>query len=114
VPARFVQLAPVHPLDAERTALLVAAVREGLFNVEKHAHATSVVVSLVPHDDGVQVVVADDGAGEPIEEASPGTGIGLRTLAERAARLGGRVSVVRDEEDGCTLRAWVPRVGRRG
>lgn len=109
VPARFVQLATVPPLDAERTALLVAVVREGLLNVEKHARAFSVVVSLGPCDDGVQVVVADDGVGEPVEpEAS--TGMGVRSLAERAARVGGRVSLVRDEDGGCTLRAWLPGV----
>ncbi|MBE1501940.1 signal transduction histidine kinase [Amycolatopsis lexingtonensis] len=107
VPARFVQLAAVPPLDAERTALLVSAVREGLLNVEKHARASSVIVSLLPSEDGVQVVVADDGTGAP---AAPGTGVGLRTLAGRALRLGGRVSLVRDEDDGCTLRAWVPLV----
>ncbi|WP_370966995.1 GAF domain-containing protein [Amycolatopsis sp. cg9] len=107
VPARFVQLAAVPPLDAERTALLVSAVREGLLNVEKHARASSVIVSLLPSEDGVQVVVADDGTGSP---AVPGTGVGLRTLAGRALRLGGRVSLVRDEDDGCTLRAWVPLV----
>ncbi|MGW5722978.1 GAF domain-containing protein [Amycolatopsis sp. NPDC003865] len=109
VPARFVQLAAVPPLDAERTALLVAAVREGLLNVEKHAGASSVIVSLLPSDDGVQVVVADDGTGgEPV----PGTGMGLRTLSGRALRLGGRISLVRDDDDGCTLRAWVPLVRR--
>ncbi|MGY6655199.1 GAF domain-containing protein [Amycolatopsis sp. TRM77291] len=115
VPARFVQLAPVPRLDAERTGLLVAAVREGLLNVEKHADALSVVVSLLPSDDGVQVVVADDGTGHRSgdEEPEPGTGMGLRALAERAARLGGRVSLVRDEDDGCTLRAWVPEPCRR-
>ncbi|MGK3204169.1 GAF domain-containing protein [Amycolatopsis sp. MEPSY49] len=109
VPARFVQLAAVPPLDAERTALLVAAVREGLLNVEKHAGASSVIVSLLPSDDGVQVVVADDGTGgDPV----PGTGMGLRTLSGRALRLGGRISLVRDDDDGCTLRAWVPLVRR--
>ncbi|MGW4527911.1 GAF domain-containing protein [Amycolatopsis sp. NPDC004378] len=107
VPARFVQLAAVPPLDAERTALLVAAVREGLLNVEKHARASTVIVSLMPSDDGVQVVVADDGTGAT---DVPGTGMGLRTLSGRALRLGGRVSLVRDEDDGCTLRAWVPLV----
>lgn len=108
VPARFVQLAPVPQLDAERTGLLVGAVREGLLNVEKHADALSVVVSLLPSDEGVQVVVADDGTGQRTEDPEPGSGMGLRALAERAARLGGRVSLVRDEDDGCTLRAWVP------
>ncbi|WP_307849411.1 GAF domain-containing sensor histidine kinase [Qaidamihabitans albus] len=109
VPARFVQLAQVPPLDAERTALLIAVVREGLLNVEKHARAFSVVVSLGPCDGGVQAVVADDGTGEP-GETWPSTGMGVRTLAERAARLGGRVSLVRDEDGGCTLRAWLPDV----
>jgi signal transduction histidine kinase len=107
VPARFVQLAAVPPLDAERTGLLVAAVREGLLNVEKHARASSVIVSLLPSEDGVQVVDADDGTGAT---AVPGTGMGLRTLSGRALRLGGRVSLVRDDDDGCTLRAWVPLV----
>lgn len=109
VPARFVQLAPVPPMDAERTALLVAVVREGLLNVEKHARAFSVVVSLGPCDGGVQLVIADDGTGEPAE-ACVSTGMGVRSLAERAVRLGGRVSLVRDEDGGCTLRAWLPDV----
>nr|WP_245788050.1 GAF domain-containing protein [Amycolatopsis marina] len=107
VPARFVQLASVPPMDAERTAMLVAVVREGLLNVEKHARAVSVVVSMGPCDDGVQVVVADDGTGEQVE-AGEGTGMGVRSLAERAARLGGHVSLVRDDDGGCTLRAWLP------
>jgi signal transduction histidine kinase len=111
VPARFVQLAAVPPLDAERTALLVSAVREGLLNVEKHARASSVIVSLLPSDDGVQVVVADDGAGlAAVPGTGLGVGLGLRTLTGRATRLGGRISLVRDDDDGCTLRAWVPLV----
>lgn len=108
VPARFVQLGPVAPLDAERTTLLVAVAREGLLNVEKHARPASVIVSLGPCDDGVHVAVADDGNGELIE--GPSSGMGVRSLAERAARLGGRVSLVRDDDGGCTLRAWLPDV----
>lgn len=110
VPARFVQLAPVPPMDAERTMLLISVVREGLLNVEKHARAHSVVVSIGPCDDGVQVVVADDGVGEPMVEDGASTGMGVRSLAERAARLGGRVGLVRDDDGGCTLRAWLPNL----
>jgi signal transduction histidine kinase len=108
VPARFVQLGQVPQLDGERTALLVAAVREGLLNVEKHARAHTVVVSIGTSEGGVQVVVADDGSAsaEPVD--SPGCGMGLTSLARRAERLGGRVSLVRDEEEGCVLRTWVP------
>ncbi len=109
VPARLVQLGPVAPLDAERTNLLTSAVREGLLNVEKHAGAGTVVVSLGTVDDGVQVAVADDGCpGQAAVDATGGAGLGVRMLAERAARLGGRVSLVHDEDGGTTLRMFLP------
>jgi LuxR family transcriptional regulator, regulator of acetate metabolism len=110
VPARFVQLGPVAPLDAERTALLTAAVREGLLNVEKHAGAGTVVVSLGTVDDGVQVAVADDGRAHEADSGE-GAGLGVRMLAERAARLAGRVSLVHDEDGGTTLRMFLPVPG---
>ena len=106
VPARFVHMGRIVSLDPERTALLVAAAREGLLNIEKHARPRSVIVSLGPCDGGVQLVVADDGS-EQVPD-SRGTGMGVRSLADRAARLGGRVSLVRDDDNGCTLRLWLP------
>lgn len=108
--ARFVQLGEIPALDQERSALLIAAVREGLLNAEKHADAGTVVVSLGEVDGDMQVAVADDGGG-PASGSDPeaaGSGLGLRLLAERAARLGGRVSLVRDEDGGSTLRVQLP------
>jgi signal transduction histidine kinase len=113
VPARLVQLGAVRPLDVERTTLLISAVREGLLNAEKHADAATVVVSLGEIDGGVQVAVADDGCpsdGEP--GGSEGAGLGIRLLAEKAARLGGRVSLVHDEDGGTTLRMLLPGTAR--
>ncbi|ASR38458.1 histidine kinase [Prauserella marina] len=111
VPAGFVRLGPVPALDGERSGFLVAVVREGLLNVEKHAKARSVVVSFGPVEQGVQLAVADDGTGGTgTDIRSEGTGMGVRSLAARAARLGGKVSLVRDLDDGCTLRAWLPDV----
>ncbi|WP_181779515.1 sensor histidine kinase [Pseudonocardia pini] len=106
VSCRFVQLGPVAPLDAERTAILVAVAREGLVNAEKHAGAGTVIVSLAPEESGgVQLTVADDGTGET--PAGAGSGLGVRMLADRAALLGGTVRLVQDE-DGCTLRLVLP------
>lgn len=112
VPARLVQLGEVRALDAERTALLVGAVREGLLNAEKHACAGAVVVSLGEADGEVHVAVADDGS--PSDDgpvAVAGAGLGVRMLVERAARLGGRVSLVHDEDGGSTLRMQLPLGG---
>ncbi len=106
-PARLVQLGDVRPLDVERTTLLISAVREGLLNAEKHADAATVVVSLGEVDGGVQVAVVDDGT-QPVDRVPAATGLGIRLLVEKAARLGGRVSLVHDEDGGSTLRMLLP------
>jgi signal transduction histidine kinase len=73
----------------ESTAALVAAVREALNNVRKHANATEVVVRCERAGDGARVVVSDDGVGTDLAEL--GTGIGLRhSIMGRMARFGGR------------------------
>ncbi|MEV6644127.1 GAF domain-containing protein [Amycolatopsis sp. NPDC051371] len=109
VSARFVELSDVPPLDRERTAVLLAVLREGLVNVEKHAKAHAVIVSLGSSDDGVHLAIADDGAGTR-EAGIPGTRLGLRSLARRAARVGATVQLLGNEDEGCTLRVWLPAV----
>lgn len=111
VTSRCVALTDVPELDDAHNAAVVAVVREALVNVEKHAEATSVVVSLAATDGGVAVAVADDGlgwvaAGERSRATS--SGIGLHAAYDRLARLGGTLSVVGNEDGGLTVRAWVP------
>ncbi|HZE51602.1 MAG TPA: GAF domain-containing protein [Jatrophihabitantaceae bacterium] len=114
VTARCVALTDVPVLDDAHCAAVVAVVREALVNVEKHAEATSVVVSVAATDGGVAVAIADDGlgwtaAGEratgPVNHS---TGIGLQASYNRLARLGGALSVVGNEDGGLTVRTWVP------
>jgi signal transduction histidine kinase len=57
----------------------------------------------------VQVAVADDGR-HVGDSTSGGAGLGVRLLVEKAARLGGRVSLVHDEDGGTTLRMFLPGV----
>jgi signal transduction histidine kinase len=53
----------------------------------------------------LEVEVADDGVGIP-EEAE--AGVGLLSLRERAAELGGRTEVSCPEAGGTVVRAWLP------
>ncbi|MCW2595183.1 MAG: hypothetical protein JWP39_1071 [Jatrophihabitans sp.] len=127
VVARCMALNELPRLDPARCTAVVAVVREGLVNVEKHAHATSVVVSLVASGDGLAVAIADDGLGWPDAADESGdlvvglaaksrrcaapessTGIGLKASYDRVARLGGALSIVGNEDGGLTVRAWVP------
>jgi signal transduction histidine kinase len=64
---------------------LLAALREALSNVARHASASRADVRVVLRDDQVSLEIADDGVGLPPD----GRRSGLRNLAARAEQLGG-------------------------
>lgn len=69
---------------------LVPTLNELLSNVERHANAAHTLVNLQISERAVRLIVTDDGEGF----ASDGdNGFGLRNLRDRAARLGGEVSI---------------------
>ncbi|MFI1167227.1 GAF domain-containing protein [Streptomyces sp. NPDC020801] len=105
--ARLIMVTEVPALAPGRIKALTDAAREALLNVEKHARARSVVVSVFTLSGGVCVTIADDGAGLPPEGGSS-RGIGLSTMSERLERVGGRVTVGGNEDGGVTVQMWVP------
>ena len=98
---------PVDTVVEKRTgAELLATLREALSNVARHAgaHRVDVEVEVQPAAGGDVVLrVRDDGKGIP--EDAGGRGYGLRNMAERAERLGGRCSVA-PADGGGTLVEW--------
>jgi signal transduction histidine kinase len=107
LPARVILLSEVPALRAGATRALADSVREALLNVEKHARARSVVVTVSAQRGGVLVVVADDGVGIPAGGVEA-RGLGLQAIRDRLGRLGGGLLVDAGEDGGATLRLWVP------
>jgi len=105
--ARMIILTELPTLPRSRICALADAAREALLNVEKHAGAQSVVVSVFATNDGVGVAVSDDGSGL-IERPLSGAGLGLPATADRLARVGGTLSIAGNDDGGVTLQAWVP------
>jgi signal transduction histidine kinase len=95
------------PAAVEVAAYRIAS--EALANVAKHASAATCRVELARDPDAALVVtVADDGRGIP-----PGApaGVGLVSLRERAAELGGRCTVECPPSGGTVVRATLPADG---
>lgn len=103
---------PVTTTDAvDETVLL--AVREGLNNVERHANASSVSVTLSFRPEHVVLVVQDDGAGIGDMRAAtalPGkvAGMGIPNLRHRVGALGGELSLTNGEDGGASLLITLP------
>ncbi|WP_169949677.1 histidine kinase [Microbispora sp. H11081] len=93
------------PAAVEVAAYRIAS--EALTNVVRHAQAGECVVSLVRDAEGgtLDVTVVDDGVG-----LAPRTvaGVGLVSLRERAAELGGSCTVTAVEPAGTRVRARLP------
>ncbi|MGI5243617.1 sensor histidine kinase [Dactylosporangium sp. CA-139066] len=109
-PRLAVQVTADLPADLP-AAVEVAAYRiasEALTNVTKHANAASCVVRLTADGQALVVEVTDDGAG-----IAPGTpsGVGLVSLRERAAELGGRCEIECPASGGTVVRARLPLAG---
>jgi two-component system, NarL family, sensor kinase len=97
-------------LPALPAAVEVAAYRitvEALTNVARHAHAHNCTVYLAVN--GVlELEIVDDGVGLSPEHRA---GVGLASMRERAAELGGTCSVERLRAGGTRIQACLPVAG---
>ncbi|HEY2795774.1 MAG TPA: histidine kinase [Micromonosporaceae bacterium] len=98
--------AEVPPLPA---AVEVAAYRiavEAMTNVIRHARAQQTMVT-VRIDDAVRLEIADDGEGLPTAYRA---GVGITSMRERAAEVGGSCTVAARDPRGTLVSAMIPLV----
>ncbi len=110
-----VELPPLEGLSMKSETVLFRTFQEAMNNVAKHARARTLRVALEADDlgDAVVLVVEDDGVGFAPDEVSDRVtsagGLGLRQMAERVAKRGGRLDVVSTPGHGTKMRVRVPR-----
>jgi signal transduction histidine kinase len=93
------------PNEVETT--LYRIVQEALTNIVKHAEAQHVSILVVRRHGTATAVIEDDGRGFDVGAVTD-EGLGLLGMRERAALLGGRVTVESSETGGTTVAAEVP------
>ncbi len=94
------------PLSAAAEVAIYRIVQEAVVNVLRHAGATTCTVRLRAEEGGVVVEVDDDGVGL---RGDVSEGVGLRSMRERAAELGGTCSVTGAAGRGTGVRVRLPR-----
>jgi len=91
-------------VSAKTAQGILRIVQESLSNVARHAEARHVLVQLAETDEGLRVLVRDDGLGFDPAEATERPGcLGLTGMRERAERMGGRLTVESGRGRGTTV-----------
>jgi len=98
-----------YALSPQAQLTLFRAAQEGMNNTCKHAHATTLWVTLdYSNPQHVQLVMHDDGVGSS-NPAESQEGFGLLGLRERVQLLNGEFNVESSEGQGFTLKIMVPQ-----
>ena len=90
-------------------AVEVAAYRiaqEAISNATKHAGAQRITVRMTRTENGLTIEVDDDGIGGAAD--SNPRGVGLASMTERAAELGGWCTNGHSSTGGTRVKAWLP------
>ena len=105
-------------LPTEVETALFRVTQEALTNVRKHAPSARVKISLRHGNNGVQLQVRDWGPGFDPEKATdgggPGERLGLSSMRERVALLGGTLEVRSKPGEGTEVVAEIPSVHANG
>jgi PAS domain S-box-containing protein len=100
-------------LTHEGAVALYRIAQEALTNVAKHAHASRVDILLETRDDGIILVVEDDGIGfDPSDATVRDRGVGLLGMRERAALIGADIQIESQPGDGTSIFVRYP--GKNG
>ena len=88
--------------------MLYRVVQEALTNIERHAYAQQITLSLKQTSHHVHLEVRDDGQGFDPAKISPAKGIGLTIMRERVELLSGQLRLVSAAGHGTNIQATLP------
>jgi len=92
-------------LSGETELVVYRVAQESLTNVARHSGSSTAVLQLTASPAGLCLLVSDNGRGLP---ATTADGSGMRGMHERAALIGGSLSVRSIDGEGVTVRLDVP------
>jgi two-component system, NarL family, sensor histidine kinase UhpB len=97
-------------LQRDQKLTIYRIVQEQMNNIIKHAGASNVLVSicLINSDNGLQLLIKDNGRG--FDPSQKRNGVGLRNIISRAELLYGTVSIKSSPGEGCELKVIFPVV----
>lgn len=94
------------PEDIQRQAICI--VREALNNIEKHARASQVTLSLNWRFDSLVIKIGDNGCGFQADQIPVKNHFGLAIMRERAESIHGQVTLASSDGNGAEVTLTLP------
>ncbi len=109
IPARFIVRTVPERFGREISLAVYRIAQEALHNVAKHAgDNVTVTIALETRGGQLELTIRDSGAGFSPERLSSPNGLGLKSMAERAELLGGKLAVDSVPGHGTRLHIRIP------
>ena len=112
IPVTLVCLPLTGRLTPDTKLALYRILQDALRNVEMHARARQVAVSLKPQDGFIELVIGDDGLGFDAGRHTTGKkgagGLGLLGMLERATYVGGTLALKSERGTGTEITVRIP------
>jgi signal transduction histidine kinase len=83
-------------------------IQESVNNVLKHANAKTLIVNILKHDDGIKILIKDNGQGFDVGDKVTQNSLGLKTMAERISMLKGSFSIKSKSAEGTVIVVQIP------
>jgi signal transduction histidine kinase len=108
VETRVTSMGVIRPLTNVQHGMLLRVAQEALLNVSQHAHAHTVLMTIMFEPSAVTLGIHDDGVGL-LDGTYERPGMhALRAIRYRLSELDGQLAVFESESGGVTVRATLP------
>ncbi len=95
-------------LGDQKTVMIYRIIQEVVNNALKHANATHLLIQLVGYEEGLNVLIEDNGRGFDVNSLISGKGMGLRSIESRVKYLEGSMNIDSTPSQGTTINIDIP------
>jgi signal transduction histidine kinase len=95
-------------LNKNTQIMIYRIIQECLQNIIKHAKADKVDISIIKNNDGIHIVIADNGIGFNVDTPAATEGVGLKNIKYRVDFLNGQLDIKSGFGKGTAVDLYVP------
>ncbi len=95
-------------LGEQKVVMIYRIIQEVVNNALKHSGASHMLIQLVGHEYGLNVMVEDNGKGFDVNQLLQGKGLGLKSIESRVKYLEGNMNIDSTPNQGTTINIEIP------